>query len=325
MLGMKRRRAMGAGIRRVLRAAAIALALTLGLLPLACGGSDEKPLVIGSNGPDEENVLAEIYIQALRNAGYEVRNLRDLEFNKDGAPGARALRRGAISGYAAHLAPTELVTFGGRDISEIPSDPQKAYLQARATLEKEGLTAFPPTPFARTYVVGALKATADERGLRKVSDLEGQSRELQITGVAGCHSEINCVWGLEKRYGLRFGGFVYTFGVPTEPFHALETGFADLAMLPSTDGRLATEKDKFTVLQEDRHLFPAGNAVFITTPRIVEEAGPKFEETIVAAQKGLTLPVMQKLDAEVEIDEREPAAVAADYLQRAGIGDEDSS
>lgn len=57
----------------------------------------------------------------------------------------------------------------------------------------------------------------------------------------------------------------------------------------------------------------------MTRPKLVEEAGPDFEATIVAAQKGLTLPVMQRLDAEVELEEKAPAKVAAGYLQRAGL------
>lgn len=90
-------------------------------------------------------------------------------------------------------------------------------------------------------------------------------------------------------------------------------------MLPNTDGRLAVEKDKFATLEDSRHLLPACNLFLVTTPKVVKKVGPKFEEAIVAAQKGLTLPVIQELDARVEIEHETPRAVAAAYLRKIGL------
>ena len=112
------------------------------------------------------------------------------------------------------------------------------------------------TPFSFANAVGALKDTAEDLDLEKVSDLRGKSEELTIAGVTGCHGEIDCVAGLEQLYKLFFGGFKYESGKPTEPFEALETGYTDLAMLPTTDGRLAAEDSKFVILEDDKQLFP---------------------------------------------------------------------
>ena len=46
---------------------------------------------------------------------------------------------------------------------EVPADATEAYEKAKAEFEKEGLTAFPPTPFASANAVGTLKKTAEER------------------------------------------------------------------------------------------------------------------------------------------------------------------
>jgi glycine betaine/choline ABC-type transport system substrate-binding protein len=288
-------------------ALAVALTLALAALLLGCGDSSKVTLRIGVGDTAEEAVLGQIYAQALKGAGFDVEKTVTLHTD-----GPTALERGTISGYTGHLNST-LTSLLGREPPEVPGDPQKAFEELRPGLEKKGLTAFPPTPFSFTNLVGALKKTADERGLKTISDLKGQSEELTIAGVTGCHESIDCVEGLERLYGLAFGGFIYKVTEETEPFQALETGFSDLAMLPSTDGRLATERGKLVTLEDDKHLFPAGNAIFVTTTEVAEEAGPAFEEAIVAAQRGLTLAVMQKLDAEVEIEKQSPTAVAAKY------------
>jgi glycine betaine/choline ABC-type transport system substrate-binding protein len=307
--------------------AAIAWTLVLGVLAAGCGGSGEETvgnrvadavtLTIGTGDTSEETILGQIYAQALEGAGYEVRNVKLDVTDPEARP--RALKAGRVSSYPDHLS-SALATFAGRELEEVPADPGRAYREVQASFKKKGLTVFPPTPFSRDNAVGALKETADKWDLEKVSDLKGKSGELTIAGVTGCHGDIDCVGGLEQRYRLFFAGFVYDWPKETEPFRALETGFSDLAMLPTTDGRLAAKKGKFVTLEEDKGVFPAGNAIFVTTPRSVKEAGPKFEETIVAAQKGLTLSVMQKLDAKVVIKNRDPAAVAGEYLKEAGLG-----
>ena len=50
----------------------------------------------------------------------------------------------------------------------------------------------------------------------------------------------------------------------------------------------------------------------------MEKAGPDFEGTIVQVQEGLTLPVMQELDARVELEKQTPKEAASSYLESAG-------
>ena len=65
-------------------------------------------------------------------------------------------------------------------------------------------------------------------------------------------------------------------------------------------------------------MFPAGNVIFVASQEAVDEAGPDFGETIEPVQESLTLEVMQELNARVDLDQEEPADVAADYLQESG-------
>ena len=101
-------------------------------------------------------------------------------------------------------------------------------------------------------------------------------------------------------------------------YTVLEKGQADLSILFTTDPQLSAEKDKFVILEDDKEVFPAGNVIFVTTEVDAEEAGPDYEKTIVQVQEGLTLPVMQELDARVELEKQTPKEAAAAYLKSAG-------
>ncbi|HWB69240.1 MAG TPA: glycine betaine ABC transporter substrate-binding protein, partial [Solirubrobacterales bacterium] len=101
-------------------------------------------------------------------------------------------------------------------------------------------------------------------------------------------------------------------------YTVLEKGQDELSILFTTDPQLAAEKDKFVILEDDKHVFPAGNVIFVTKKSTAEAAGPDYEGTIVEVQKGLTLPVMQELDARVELEKQSPAQAAAAYLKEAG-------
>jgi glycine betaine/choline ABC-type transport system substrate-binding protein len=74
----------------------------------------------------------------------------------------------------------------------------------------------------------------------------------------------------------------------------------------------------FVILEDDKHVFPAGNVIFVTSPKVVKEAGPDYEKTIVEVQKRLTLLLMQELNSRIEMEEKSPALVAAEYLEEGG-------
>lgn len=317
---------------RAALAAMLALALALGVA--ACGSSDDDTtgegggegggaivsnpengkvaLTIGSKNFPEQEILGEIYAQALKAAGYKVKS--ELNLGSE-TVALKALKTGEISGYPEY-ASTALTSFFGIEPEEVPSGATPAYEKAKAEFEKEGLTAFPPTPFASANAVGTLVKTAEEDELETISDLEGVSEELTLYGSPECRQRIDCLAGLEKYYGLKFKSFKpVDIGLR---YTVLEKGQADLSILFTTDPQLSAEKDKFVILEDDKHVFPAGNVIFVTEKSTAEKAGPDYEETIVQVQKGLTLEVMQELDARVELEKQTPKEAAAAYLKSAG-------
>jgi osmoprotectant transport system substrate-binding protein len=319
---------------RVLLAALAALALTLGVAACGSSGSSSSEsseeggaaagaiksnpangkvsLTIGSKNFPEQEILGEIYAQALTAAGYKVKSALNLGSE---TVALKSVKTDQISGYPEY-ASTALTSFFGLEPEEVPSDATEAWEKANAEFEKEGLTAFAPTPFASANAVGTLKKTAEKYGLENVSDLKGVSEKLSLYGSPECRQRIDCLAGLEKLYGLKFKSFT-----PVDislRYTVLEKGQADLSILFTTDPQLSAEKNKFVILEDDKHVFPAGNIIFVTKKSVAEEAGPDYEKTILEVQKGLTLPVVQELDARVELEKQTPREAAAAYLKSAG-------
>jgi osmoprotectant transport system substrate-binding protein len=309
----------------------LALALTVGVA--ACGSDDDGDsgeggngggaiasnpdngkvsLTIGSKNFPEQEILGEIYAQALEAAGYKVRT--DLNLGSE-TVALKAVKSGQVSGYPEY-ASTALTSFFGKEPEEVPADAQGAWEEANAEFEKDGLTAFEPTPFASANAVGTTTETAEKYDLEDVSDLEGVSEELTLYGSPECRQRIDCLAGLEKLYGLEFKSFKpVDIGLR---YTVLEKGQADLSILFTTDPQLSAEKDKFVILEDDKEVFPAGNVIFVTQQSVAEEAGPDYEETILEVQEGLTLEVMQELDARVELEKQTPEEAASSYLKSAG-------
>jgi osmoprotectant transport system substrate-binding protein len=269
-------------------------------------------LTIGSKNFPEQEILGEIYAQGLAAAGYKVKS--DLSLGSE-TVAHKAVQSGAISGYPEY-ASTALTSFFGLEPEEVPSDAAEAWEKANEEFEKEGLVAFEPTPFASANAVGLLKSTAEKYELEDISDLEGVSEKLSLYGSPECRQRIDCLAGLEELYGLKFKSF-HPVDISLR-YTVLEKGQADLSILFTTDPQLSAEKNKFVILKDDKKVFPAGNVIFVTTPKVVEKAGPDYEKTIVQVQKGLTLPVMQELDARVELEKQTPKEAAAAYLKSAG-------
>jgi osmoprotectant transport system substrate-binding protein len=284
----------------------------------AAGAIESNPanekisLTIGSKNFPEQEILGEIYTQALVAAGYKAKS--DLSLGSE-TVALKTLKAGKISGYPEY-ASTALTAFFGLEPEEVPSGATAAWEKSNEEFEKEGLTAFKPTPFASANAVGLLKSTAEKYHLKTISDLEGVSEKLSLYGSPECEERIDCLAGLEKYYGLKFKEFK---PVDIElRYTVLEKGQADLSILFTTDPQLAAEKEKFVILEDDKHVFPAGNVIFVTSQKVAEEAGPDYQKTIEQVQSGLNLKVMQELDARVELERQSPAEAASAYLESAG-------
>ena len=304
------------GSRSSFALVALVALLAIALFVSACGSSSEKSIVltIGARATPEEEILGHLYVDALRRAGFKAKGMFGIEPEPREAT-LQELKAGRISGYPDHV-DTALEDFFSVSSESLPKQAQEAYRDATTALEKEGLTALPPTPYSRNRRLAMLRTTAEAHSLETISDLRGQSEKMTMSGPTDCHFAADCLAGFERFYHVYFESISYTYTDKEvrERFKVLQDGRFDASIVNNTDGQLA-KNDEFVLLEDDKHVLPAGNVIFVTSLKVVEEAGEDFERAIAAAQKGLTLPVIQRLDAEVELEKKSAAEVAADYLK----------
>jgi glycine betaine/choline ABC-type transport system substrate-binding protein len=312
--------------------AAIAV-LACAVLLAACGDDDNKSndstsssageaiksnpenantsITVGSKNFTEQFILGEIYAQALQAAGYDVK--KDLNLGSEQIA-LKALKNGDVDGYPEYTS-TALTSFFDVQPQDIPKDPDQAVADAQDDFAKEGLVAYPPTPFTSANAVGMLKSKAEDLGVTKVSDLEGKSEDLTLYGSPECRQRVDCLLGLQQDYGLKFKKFTpVDIGLR---YDVLDKGQADLSIIFTTDAQLSTRDDVVT-LEDDKHVFPPGNVTFVASKKTADAAGPDLKTTVESVQKGLSERVMQELNARVDVDRETPKAVARAYLRESG-------
>jgi osmoprotectant transport system substrate-binding protein len=271
----------------------------------------EVSLTIGSKNFTEQKVLGEIYAQGLEAAGFSVN--KDLNLG-DEKTALAALKSDEITAYPEYTG-TALLSFFGKTADELPKDPQAAYEEARAGFEADGLVAFPPTPFTSSNEVAVTQATAEELGLKTISDLEGKAQDLTLYGSPECRQRLDCLLGLQQVYGLKFKKFV---PVDIAQRHeVLTSGRADISIVFTTDPQIQRENE--VLLEDDQGMFPPYNSTLVMKKETADAGGENLRRTVELIQEQLTDENMQELNARVDLDKKDPATVAEEYLTETGL------
>ncbi len=125
-------------------------------------------------------MLGEIYAQAFSAAGYNVKTALNLG---DEQTALKALKGGQISGYPEYTG-TALLSFLKVPADKLPNDEGEAYDKVKSGMAKEGIEAFPPTPFTSSNEVGLTKKKATQLGVTKISDLKPKAARAHAVRLA---------------------------------------------------------------------------------------------------------------------------------------------
>jgi len=172
--------------------------------------------------------------------------------------------------------------------------------EMNARLAPLGLAAGVPLGFNDTYALAMPEARAQALGIKTLSDL-ARHPELKL--------------GLSQEFLKRADGWPGVKAAYALPFaspQGLDHGLAYEAIdIYSTDSKIA--KYKLRVLDDDKHYFPAYDAVLLFR-RDLPTRLPKTWARLQTLEGKLTAPQMIALNAQVELQNRTPPAVAAAYL-----------
>jgi len=90
----------------------------------------------------------------------------------------------------------------------------------------------------------------------------------------------------------------------------------DAAAVFATDGML--DEGEYVILRDPRNLFSFQNVAPVVRASVLERT-PGLKDAIDPVSAKLTTAAMRKMNAEVDLDDKEPAEVAKAFLQQEGL------
>lgn len=293
---------------RSLAALATSSALTLA----ACGGDPTQDpgateegaaskVTIGSGNFTESTILAEVYAKALQDAGVEVEKKLEIGSRETYLP---ALQDGSIDLIPEYIG--TLAAYFDKELTVTDAD------EVYAALEKslpEGLEVLEYSEAENADNVVVTRATADEQGLEKISDLEGKAGDMTLGGPPEWKERAQGVPGLKKVYGLEFAKFRELSAGGNVTAQALENGQIDAANIFTTDPSIV-QKD-FVILEDDKDLFSAQNLVPLLSSEVADDA---VSESLNKVSSELTAEDLAQMQIDVT-DGKTPEEVASAWVE----------
>ncbi|MBA8942465.1 MULTISPECIES: ABC transporter substrate-binding protein [Streptomyces] len=301
---------------------AVAVALTAAAALLAGCSSDDtsdNPLdgekaeagtvVVGSNNFAESTLLADIYGEALRAKGLKVGYKHNI--------GSRETTYGLMKNGSI----TVLPEYNGSLLAYLDPEAEQTSADAvneavKAKLDKK-LTLLESSPAEDKDSVSVNAETAKKYGLTASStlaDLKDAAPELVIGGSPEFQTRQQGLKGLETVYGLKFKSFkALDAGGPLTQA-ALTRNEVQAADIFTTDPTIV--KEKFVVLKDPENLFGFANV----TPLVHKDGLPKEGvDALNAVSAALDTETLLDLDAQVQLEKKDPLDVAKAWLKSAGL------
>jgi osmoprotectant transport system substrate-binding protein len=275
------------------------------------GSASAQTLKVGSKNFTEQFIVAELYAAALEQAGFKV----ERKINLGGTLVAHeALRTGGIDLYPEYTGTGLGAVMKLQGPTE--TDPEKAWQTVKAFYEKEyKLTWLKPSGVNNGYAMVVRPETAQTMGLKTLSDLAKVAGKLKLGAGPEFADRRDGIKGMKEVYGIEFGEF-RQFAALRLRYEALVQKQIDIANGFATDWQIAAEK--FTALADDKGLFPP----YFLAPVVRMDTVAGNEKAVEALLKVGTLidnTTIQELNRQVEVDKKEPRAVAAAFLKAKGV------
>ena len=261
------------------------------------------PLNVGSKRFTESYILGELIRQAAQSAG------ETSVVHRQGL-GNTAIVLNALTSGAIDVYPEYSGTIA-KEILKLSDVPPLSELNAR--LAAMGLAAGVPLGFNNTYAIAIRGEDARGKGITKLSDLKSHP-ELRLGLSQEFIGRADGWPGLKRAYDLPFESpRGIDHGIAYE---ALEGRQVDAIDVYSTDAKIA--KDQLTVLEDDRHYFPRYDAVLLYRADLPQRL-PKTWAALEKLAGAIDDDTMRRMNAEAEIEHRDFAPIAAEFLAKRGI------
>lgn len=263
------------------------------------GGSDT--IVIGSQAYYSNEIIAEIYAQALENAGHTV----DREFNigqRDAyMPDVESGEIDLFPEYTGNL----LQYF---DDSSEATSPDDVYAALQEALP-DGLTALDYAEASDQDTYTVTKAFAEANGLKSIADLADVDGTVTLGGAPELEQRPYGPSGAKAVYGLDLA-FSATGDTTFDALLADEIQVADIY---SADPRFQTED--IVALEDPESLILASNVVPIASSDVADE----IADVINGISAELSVDDLVAMGVQSTVDQMSPEDIATEWLTEKGL------
>ena len=285
--------------------AALALAGCASGDPLDAGdggetSEDSSAIVIGSQAYYSNEIVAEIYAQALEGAGFEVERQFNIGQRDVYMP---SLEDGSIDLFPEYTG--NLLQYFEPDTTATTSDDVYAALQEALP---EGLTVLDQSPATDQDSYNVTAAFAEENDLVSIADLAGLEG-LVLGGAPELEERPYGPTGLQDVYGVTVS-FEATADTTVDE---LVAGNIQVANVYSADPRIATQD--LVTLEDPEGLFLASNVVPVVNADIAGE----IADVINHVSAALTPEGLVALNVQSTEDQMSPGDIASAWLEENGL------
>jgi glycine betaine/choline ABC-type transport system substrate-binding protein len=298
-------------IRGVTRAKFAPLFLITAVMALLLGGcGDRKPkLVVGSKNFTEQVVLGEIVAQHLENRlGRKVERKLNL--------GGTLITYQALQGGHISVYPEYTGTIQSEILKETPGTEASVMLErVRAEMRRIAQTeVLDPLGIDNSFVMAIRSADAAKYKVATLSEA-ATAKDGWKLGVGYEFLTRSDGMPLLNKYHLPMSAAPRSMDLGLL-FRALMDGQVTMVAANATDGPLASSD--FTVLRDDQKVFPPYQACLLVRQDVIA-AEPAVKAALMELSGKFTNEIMRKLDAQVDVEHRQPSEVAGKFLTQAGL------
>ncbi|MFF1340616.1 ABC transporter substrate-binding protein [Streptomyces sp. NPDC058290] len=281
-------------------------------------GSGKGKVVIGAAGFTESNVLAELYAQVLKDAGYST-SITTVNNRELYEPSLEKGEIDVVPEYAATLAEFLNAKVNGPKAPEEKPVASSDVAATVAGLEKLagplGLKALPAGQAVDQNAFAVSREFARKNNLKTLSDLGKSGLKVKIAAGDECAVRPFCAPGLKKAYGIDVSG-IDPKGVGTpQAKQAVKDGVDQLALTTTTDATL--ESFDLVLLEDDKKLQNADNVLPVVNAK--DAGSPEIAAALDKLTKVLTTADLVELNKQVDAQREKPADAAKAFLKAKGL------
>ena len=152
-------------------------------------------------------------------------------------------------------------------------------------------------------------AAAEKYGISTISDLQKHATELRFASQGEFDERADGIPALEATYGP-FDWKSSTVYDNSLKYQILEEDKGDVIPASTTEGNLVD--DQFTLLEDDKHVWPPYNLAPIVRDEVLE-AHPEIADTLNKISAKITTEEITKLNAKVDVDKESYKDVAKEF------------